>query len=154
MKKIRLGLFLMMSMAVFSAPNFVDVNKIRKSGNKIVADFDRGLVYFKKTDIEWLTTSYVYNTDNKDSKDVLNSYSDDVINTLESRLVERSETSKAYIEKYFNDSLETYYYLVVGKNPKVKNCYVVIVYSTNENYTDNLGSKANELLSEAESNLR
>ena len=44
--------------------------------------------------------------------------------------------------------------LVVGKNPKVKNCYVVIVYSTNENYTNNLERKANELLSEAESNLR
>ena len=44
--------------------------------------------------------------------------------------------------------------LVVGKNSKVKNCYVVIVYSTNENYTNNLERKANELLSEAESNLR
>ena len=48
MKKIGLGLFLMMSMAAFSAPNFVDVNKIRKSGNKIVADFDRDLFILKR----------------------------------------------------------------------------------------------------------
>lgn len=35
MKKIGLGLFLMMSIATFSAPNFVDVTRIPKDGHTI-----------------------------------------------------------------------------------------------------------------------
>ena len=49
MKKIGLGLFLMMSMAAFSAPNFVDVNRIRKDGYTIYQDIDSTFAFTQET---------------------------------------------------------------------------------------------------------
>lgn len=48
MKKIGLGLFLMMSMATFSAPNFVDVNRIRKDGYTIYQDIDSTFAFMQE----------------------------------------------------------------------------------------------------------
>lgn len=155
MKRLILGIFLVLTAISFSAPNYVDVNKIKRNGNIVVADLNRGLVYFKKTTTEIFTTSYVYgeSAGYSNAKEVLNSYSKDIADTLEASLVKRGETSKAYVDKY-SDSIESYTYVVVGKHPKVKDCYVVIVYVTGKDYDDDLGRKANELLDEAESYLR
>ena len=153
MKKILLGLFLGLTALSFSAPSFVNTRQIERKNYNIVLDEEAALVYFgilgKNREV---IVTYFYN--GISAKAVSRLLEREIIDKLGVKLQGNFENSRYYISKYYDSSERKYIYHIVGKNSKVKNCYVVIVYSTNKNYTDNLGSKANELLSEAESNLR
>ena len=64
------------------------------------------------------------------------------------------ENSRYYVTKYYNREEEIYAYLAIGKNPKIKNCYVAVLYLTPENFgTKTLNYNINVLLDEAESFL-
>ena len=62
MKKLVLGLFLVLTAMSFSAPRFVDVNGIKRKKYRIIADTDIGFSYLAKNSEsgKYISLSYYY----------------------------------------------------------------------------------------------
>ena len=71
MKKIALGLFMMTAIAAFSAPKYVDVNRIRKDGYTIYQDINTTFAFTKETD-ELKVAVTLYFSDKGSAKAVKN----------------------------------------------------------------------------------
>ena len=156
MKKLVLGLFLALTAISFSAPRFVDVNGIKRKKYRIIADTDIGFSYLgtnSRSD-KHISISYYYAKNKDNPKSVNNLLKKEFIEGIDLEYVGNSENSRYYVTKYYNREEEIYAYLAIGKNPKIKNCYVAVLYLTPENFgTKTLNYNINVLLDEAESFL-
>ena len=156
MKKVGLGLFLALTAMSFSAPRFVDVNGIKRKNYRIIADTDIGFSYLAKNSEsgKYISLSYYYGRDKDNPKSVNNLLKKEFIEGIDLEYMRNYENSRYYVTKYYNREEEIYAYLAIGKNPKIKNCYVAVLYLTPENFgTKTLNYNINVLLDEAESFL-
>ena len=156
MKKLVLGLFLVLTAMSFSAPRFVDVNGIKRKNYRIIADTDIGFSYLAKNSEsgKYISLSYYYGRDKDNPKSVNNLLKKEFIEGIDLEYMRNYENSRYYVTKYYNREEEIYAYLAIGKNPKIKNCYVAVLYLTPENFgTKTLNYNINVLLDEAESFL-
>ena len=154
MKKLVLGLFLALTAISFSAPRFVDVNGIKRKNYKIIADTEIGFSYLgtNSRSGKHISISYYYGRDKDSPKSVNNLLKKEFMEGIDLEYVGNSENSRYYVTKYYNREEEIYAYLAIGKNPKIKNCYVAVLYLTPENFgTKTLNYNINVLLDEAES---
>lgn len=156
MKKLVLGLFLVLTAMSFSAPRFVNVNGIKRKNYRIIADTDIGFSYLAKNSEsgKYISLSYYYGRDKDNPKSVNNLLKKEFIEGIDLEYMRNYENSRYYVTKYYNREEEIYAYLAIGKNPKIKNCYVAVLYLTPENFgTKTLNYNINVLLDEAESFL-
>ena len=156
MKKLVLGLFLALTAMSFSAPRFVNVNGIKRKNYRIIADTDIGFSYLAKNSEsgKYISESYYYGRDKDNPKSVNNLLKKEFIEGIDLEYMRNYENSRYYVTKYYNREEEIYAYLAIGKNPKIKNCYVAVLYLTPENFgTKTLNYNINVLLDEAESFL-
>ena len=156
MKKLVLGLFLVLTAMSFSAPRFVDVNGIKRKKYRIIADTDIGFSYLAKNSEsgKYISLSYYYGRDKDNPKSVNTLLKKEFIEGIDLEYMRNYENSRYYVTKYYNREEEIYAYLAIGKNPKIKNCYVAVLYLTPENFgTKTLNYNINVLLDEAESFL-
>jgi len=94
MKKIILGLFLILGALSFASPSFVDVNKIKQNSYEIYDDDDDFFTFVKSTDEAGISVTFtvicyisvLYATDNELSNTELNNAVDKVLNEVESYL--------------------------------------------------------------------
>ena len=154
MKKLILGLCLVFGMAAFSAPSFVNTREIERKNYNIVLDEDAALVYYgklgKNKDV---IVTYFY--DGISAKTVSKLLEKEVIDKVGVKSQGNFENNRYYVSKYYDPSEKKYIYHIVGKKPKVKDCYISIAYLTHENLNDKqMVNDENILLKEAESNLR
>ena len=143
MKKIGLGLFLMMSMATFSAPNFVDVNRIRKDGYTIYQDIDSTFAFMQETK-EMKVAVTLYFSDEGSPKAVKDIFKKVAPSNL--KLLGEMENSRAYIQKFYESSTGKYMYNIVAKREKVKGCYVTALLTVNGEVSEKKLSRMTDIV--------
>ena len=153
MKKIILGLFLMLGAVSFSAPKYVNTSKLENAGYEITAD-DADLFSFgKATQEAGISVAFYPVTDaNMTSKylseGVKASAPDEV------KFISSSENKRAYILKY-KDTGEIFTYNFVPKKPKSKFCHISVLYMTDRDLSGaDLNKVVDSSLNEAESFLK
>ena len=153
MKKVLLGLFLILGVVSFAAPKYVDKVKLQKNSYQIIQDEADVFLFGKSTEDVGLTVALFEVSENKD---VAKKMSEEVKTTApaDQKYISSRENKRAYILK-FKAKDGGYTYSFVGKKPKVKNCYISTLYITNKDFKDNeLDKVADQTLNEIESYLK
>ena len=152
MKKILLGLFLILGAVSFAAPKYVNTSRLANAGYEVTAD-DADLFSFgKATQEAAISVAFYPVTDEKItakyiSEGVKASAPDEV------KFISSIENKRAYVLK-FKDG-EVYTYNFVPKKPKSKACHISVLYMTDKDLSgENLNKVAGSSLNEAESFLK
>ena len=151
MKKILLGLFLMLGAVSFAAPKYVDTNRLQNVGYQITAD-DEDLFSFAKATDEAGVSVALYLMPNKTAKSMSNAIKDSAPDDV--KLESSIDNKRAYILK-FAMADKGYTYNFVPKKQKVKDYHISVLYITDKNLSGaNLNKVVDSVLNEAESFLK
>lgn len=151
MKKIILGLFLILGAISFAIPKNLDVNKVKKAGYEIARDEDSAVILGKATDDAGITVAlFLGNVNAKGVSDSIKATAPKNQKFLSSR-----ETKKAYISKYKDTEYNGFSYSIVAKNSKSKDTVISFLYMTDKELKDaDLDKVADKTINEIESFLK
>ena len=151
MKKIILGLFLILGAISFAVPKNLDVNKIKKAGYEISRDEDSAVIFGKATDDAGITVAlFIGDTSAKGVSDSIKATAPKNQKFLSSR-----ETKKAYISKYKDTEYNGFTYSFVAKNSKSKDTVISVLYMTDKELKDaDLDKAIDKTINEIESFLK
>ena len=151
MKKIILGLFLILGAFSFAVPKNLDVNKVKKAGYEITRDEDSAVIFGKATDTVGITVAlFIGDTSAKDVNDSIKATAPKSQKFLSSR-----ETKKAYISKYKDTEYNGFTYSFVAKNSKSKGTVISVLYMTDKELKDaDLDKAIDKTINEIESFLK
>ena len=151
MKKIILGLFLILGAMSFALPKNLDVNKVKKAGYEIARDEDSAVILGKATDDAGITVAlFLGNVNAKGVSDSIKATAPKNQKFLSSR-----ETKKAYISKYKDTEYNGFTYSFVAKNSKSKGTVISVLYMTDKELKDaDLDKVADKTINEIESFLK
>ena len=151
MKKIILGLFLILGAISFAVPKNLDVNKVKKAGYEITRDEDSAVIFGKATDDAGITVAlFIGDVNAKGVNDSIKATAPKSQKFLSSR-----ETKKAYISKYKDTEYNGFTYSFVAKNSKSKDTVVSVLYMTDKELKDaELDKTIEQTLNEIESFLK
>jgi len=156
MKKIILLLFLVLGVLSFTAPSYVDVNRIKKDGYDIdVNDSDTLAFTQKGSDMNLIVTMYFTNDGNP--QNLRAAFKSIFAPQFKLKYTDEFETNRAYIQKSTRNNPDgvVYGYNIIAKKQKRKGCYInVFVISTQEFPDELLEELANTSLDEVESYLK
>ena len=154
MKKILLGLFLILGVVSFALPNYVSEEKIRNSGYVITNEEEFGFrIARQKNNGDATVILYYLDYPEVSSAKQLSEMS---VKTApeEFKFLDSTENKRAYINKFVSPE-DKGVYSFVGKKSKIKNCYIVTMHSTNKQLSNSeLTKVVDALLDEAESFLK
>lgn len=152
MKKIILGLFLMLGAVSFAVPKYVNTTKLQNAGYEITTD-DADIFSFGKATKEAGISVAFYPVTNANmttkavSEAVKASAPDEV------KFISSIENKRAYVLK-FKDG-EVYTYNFVPKTQKSKSCHISVLYMTDKDLSGaNLNKVVDSSLNEVESFLK
>ena len=151
MKKIILGLFLILGAMSFAVPKNLDADKVKKAGYEISRDEDSAVIFGKSTDAAGITVAlFIGDTSAKDVNDSIKATAPKNQKFLSSR-----ETKKAYISKYKDTEYNGFSYSIVAKNSKSKDTVISFLYMTDKELKDpDLDKVADKTINEIESFLK
>ena len=151
MKKIILGLFLILGAISFAVPKNLDVNKVKKAGYEISRDEDSAVIFGKATDDAGITVAlFIGDTSAKGVSDSIKATAPKNQKFLSSR-----ETKKAYISKYKDTEYNGFTYSFVAKNSKSKGTVISVLYMTDKELKDaDLDKAIDKTINEIESFLK
>ena len=151
MKKIILGLFLILGAMSFALPKNLDVNKVKKAGYEITRDEDSAVILGKSTDDAGITVAlFLGNVNAKGVSDSIKATAPKNQKFLSSR-----ETKKAYISKYKDTEYNGFTYSFVAKNSKSKDTVISVLYMTDKELKDaDLDKAIDKTINEIESFLK
>ena len=151
MKKIILGLFLILGAMSFALPKNLDVNKVKKAGYEITRDEDSAVILGKATDDAGITVAlFLGNVNAKGVSDSIKATAPKNQKFLSSR-----ETKKAYISKYKDTEYNGFSYSIVAKNSKSKDTVISFLYMTDKELKDaDLDKAIDKTINEIESFLK
>ena len=156
MKKIILSLFLLLGVLSFTAPSYVDVNRIKKDGYDIdVNDSDTLAFTQKGSDMNLIVTMYFTNDGNP--QNLRAAFKSIFAPQFRLKYIDEFETNRAYIQKSTRNNPDgvVYGYNIIAKKQKRKACYInVLVVSTQEFSDELLEELANTSLDKVESYLK
>lgn len=154
MKKIILAIFLILGVVSFSAPEYIDVDKIQKNGYNISADKEDEFLVKKEIDEnkkekEDVFILYHFKQEAKEKSLLLRKTSPEGL-----KFTNSIETERGIIDKYVELN-GTYVYILYAKKTKIKDCNILVLYTTDENFSKSeLEKVCNKFLDEAESYLK
>ena len=151
MKKIILGLFLILGAISFAVPKNLDVNKVKKAGYEITRDEDSAVIFGKASDDAGITVAlFIGDTSAKGVSDSIKATAPKNQKFLSSR-----ETKKAYISKYKDTEYNGFTYSFVAKNSKSKGTVISVLYMTDKELKDaDLDKAIDKTINEIESFLK
>lgn len=151
MKKIILGLFLILGAISFAVPKNLDVNKVKKAGYEITRDEDSAVIFGKSTDDAGITVAlFIGDVNSKGVNDSIKATAPKSQKFLSSR-----ETKKAYISKYKDTEYNGFTYSFVAKNSKSKGTVISVLYMTDKELKDaDLDKTIDKTINEIESFLK
>lgn len=156
MKKILLFLFLILGVYSFSAPSYVDLNKIQRDGYQIdVNDVDTLAFSQEESDMNLVVTMYFTNDGNPQTLRI--AFKTMFAPAFGLEYTDEIQTNRAYIQKSFRNNPDgtVYGYNIIAKNQKRKGCYInVFLISTQEFPNEVLEEVANTSLDDVESYLK
>ena len=151
MKKIILGLFLILGAISFAVPKNLDVNKVKKAGYEITRDEDSAVIFGKSTDDAGITVAlFIGDVNSKGVNDSIKATAPKSQKFLSSR-----ETKKAYISKYKDTEYNGFTYSFVAKNSKSKGTVISVLYMTDKELKDaDLDKAIDKTINEIEAFLK
>ena len=152
MKKLILGLFLILGALSFASPSFVDVNKIKQNSYEIRDDEDDFFTFVKSTDEAGISVAFniIEATDSKEVSEMIKSTAPDSQKFLSS-----INNKRAYVNKFADNENGGFTYNFVAKNTKIKDCYISVLYATDNELTNTeLNNAVDKVLNEVESYLK
>ena len=154
MKKFILGLFLILGAVSFAAARGLDINKVNKAGYNLSKQDEFSAIIDKTTDIDATSIAIFFEiVENDAAKQLLDDAKKSAPEVL--KLVDTSETKRAYINKFANNENGGFTYNFVAKNTKIKDCYISVLYATdNELSNTELNNAVDKVLNEVESYLK
>ena len=154
MKKFILGLFLILGALSFAAARGLDINKVNKAGYKIFRQDDWTAGITKITDTDETSIAIFFEiVENDAAKKLLDGAKKSAPEVL--KLVNTSETKRAYIAKYKGTDGPYYSYAFVSKKLKFKDTFTTVIYTTNKDLNGSeLDKLADSFFNQVESFLR
>ena len=152
MKKIILGLFLILGALSFASPSFVDVNKIKQNSYEIYDDDDDFFTFVKSTDEAGISVTFTVTegVNAKEVSDIIKSSTPDNQQFLNS-----INNKRAYVNKFADNENGGFTYNFVPKTEKIKNCYISVLYVTDSELSSTeLNNAVDKILNEVESYLK
>ena len=152
MKKIILGLFLILGALSFASPSFVDVNKIKQNSYEIYDDDDDFFTFVKSTDEAGISVTFTVTegVNAKEVSDIIKSSTPDSQKFLSS-----INNKRAYVNKFADNENGGFTYNFIPKTEKVKNCYISVLYVTDSELSSTeLNNAVDKILNEVESYLK
>jgi len=152
MKKIILGLFLILGALSFASPSFVDVNKIKQNSYEIYEEEEDFFTFVKSTDEAGISVTFIVieGVSPKEVSDIVKSNTPDNQQFLNS-----INNKRAYVNKFANNENGGFTYSFVPKNVKIKDCYISILYATDSELSPTeLNNAVDKILNEVESYLK
>ena len=133
MKKILLGLFLILGTVSFAAPSHINEAKVKQDGNIIMLD-DSDIFSFEKKLVDQSSvlgvTYYVANKAPKIlSEKIKNEHLVDGIDYVDS-----GESEAGYVHKLYAPEEGIYFYIVIAKRQKIQNYIITAILETPEEY--------------------
>ncbi len=145
MKKIILGLFLILGVVSFAAPNFVNTTKLKNDGFDIVQD-EEGLFTIASSNQESALVISYYLTD-KNSKELSDTIKADAPNDV--KFLASLDNDQAYVNEFQSDNF--YSYVVVPKKQKLGKYKIYATYATVKKLPkDAINSTVKSVINEAE----
>ena len=123
MKKIMLGLFLILGAMSFAAPKFVDMTKVKNAGFDIVQD-EEGLFTIASSNEESALVISYYLTE-KNSKELSDTIKADAPNDV--KFLASLDNDQAYVNEFQN--ADFYSYVVVPKKQKLGKFKIYATYA-------------------------
>ena len=153
MKKFILGLFLILGALSFAAARGLDINKVNKAGYNLSKQDEFSAIIDKTTDIDATSIAIFFEiVENDAAKQLLDDAKKSAPEVL--KLVDTSETKRAYIAKYKGTD-GSYYYVFVSKKLKFKDTFATVIYATDEDLNGSeLDKVADSFFNQVESFLR
>ena len=153
MKKIILGLFLILGVVSFAAARGLDINKVNKAGYNLSEQDEFSAIIDKTTDIDATSIAIFFEiVENDAAKQLLDDAKKSAPEEL--KLVDTSETKRAYIAKYKGTD-GSYYYVFVSKKLKFKDTFATVIYATDKDLNGSeLDKVADSFFNQVESFLR
>ena len=138
MKKILLGIFLILGVVSFAAPSRVNVTKIKQDGHMEVINNDNTYSFGELINENALlvVTYYVGDLGSGGVKGVSESLKKEQLNS-QVKYIGSGESEAGYIHKLYAPEQGYNFYIVIGKNQKIKNYVVTGIFQT----TEDLSSK-------------
>ncbi len=154
MKKIILGLFLILGAISFAAARGLDINKVNKAGYQLSKQDDFSAIIDKTTDIDATSIAIFFEiVENNAAKELFNGAKKSAPEVL--KLVNTSETKRAYIAKYKGTDGPYFSYAFISKKLKFKDTFTTVIYTTDKDLNDSeLDKVANSFFNQVESFLR
>ena len=153
MKKFILGLFLILGAVSFAAARGLDINKVNKAGYNLSKQDEFSAIIDKTTDIDATSIAIFFEiVENDAAKQLLDDAKKSAPEEL--KLVDTSETKRAYIAKYKGTD-GSYYYVFVSKKLKFKDTFATVIYATDKDLNGSeLDKVADSFFNQVESFLR
>ena len=153
MKKLILGLFLILGALSFAAARGLDINKVNKAGYNLSKQDEFSAIIDKTTDIDATSIAIFFEiVENDAAKQLLDDAKKSAPEVL--KLVDTSETKRAYIAKYKGTD-GSYYYVFVSKKLKFKDTFATVIYATDKDLNGSeLDKVADSFFNQVESFLR
>ena len=154
MKKIILGLFLILGVVSFAAARGLDINKVNKAGYNLSKQDEFSAIIDKTTDIDATSIAIFFEiVENDAAKQLLDGAKKTAPEVL--KLVNTSETKRAYIVKYKGTDGPYYSYAFVSKKLKFKDTFTTVIYTTDKDLNGSeLDKLADSFFNQVESFLR
>ena len=153
MKKFILGLFLILGAVSFAAARGLDINKVNKAGYNLSKQDEFSAIIDKTTDIDATSIAIFFEiVENDAAKQLLDDAKKSAPEVL--KLVDTSETKRAYIAKYKGTD-GSCYYVFVSKKLKFKDTFATVIYATDKDLNGSeLDKLADSFFNQVESFLR
>ncbi len=154
MKKLILGLFLILGVVSFAAARGLDINKVNKAGYNLSKQDEFSAIIDKTTDIDATSIAIFFEiVENDAAKQLLDGAKKTAPEVL--KLVNTSETKRAYIVKYKGTDGPYYSYAFISKKLKFKDTFTTVIYTTDKDLNGSeLDKLADSFFNQVESFLR
>ena len=156
MKKILLFLFLVLGVYSFSAPSYVDLNKIQRDGYQIDVNDNESLAFSQEgSEMNLVVTMYFTNDGNPQTLRV--AFKTIFAPAFGLEYTDEIQSNRAYIQKSFGENRNgiIYGYNIVPKRQKRKGCFLNVFLISSQELPDKiLEEAANTILSEIESYIK
>ena len=150
MKKIILGLFLILGAISFAIPNYVNTTKIKSAGYEITTD-DKDIFGLGKVTQEAAISVAIYPFGNNTPQSIADAMK--ASKPANVQFLAPVANNRAYVNKF--RYLDVYTYNFVPKKQKVKDCHISVLYMTKENLSgEKLNKIIDKILNDAESVLK
>ena len=156
MKKILLFLFLVLGVYSFSAPSYVDLNKIQRDGYQIDVNDNESLAFSQEgSEMNLVVTMYFTNDGNPQTLRV--AFKTMFAPAFGLEYTDEIQSNRAYIQKSFGKNRNgiIYGYNIVPKRQKRKGCFLNVFLISSQELPDKiLEEAANTVLNEIESYIK